>query len=63
MHAATSKPPFEPPCIVNMFAWVYFSSTKYSAAAWKSSKTFCLFLKRPALCQLSPYSLKLNFRD
>ena len=35
---------------------MYFSLTRYSAAAMKSSKTFCFFSNMPALCHSSPYS-------
>ena len=34
----------------------YFSFTRYSAAAMKSSKTFCFFSNIPASCHASPYS-------
>ena len=37
-------------------AWSAFASTRYSAAAMKSSKTFCLFASMPARCHASPYS-------
>uniref|UniRef100_A0A224XZV3 Putative secreted protein n=1 Tax=Panstrongylus lignarius TaxID=156445 RepID=A0A224XZV3_9HEMI len=42
--------------MANILLFVYLFSIKYSAAAWKSSKTFCLFSKRPASCHFSPYS-------
>ena len=35
---------------------VYFSLTRCSATAMKSSKTFCFFSSRPASCHASPYS-------
>src|SRR5690606_25984024 len=35
---------------------VYCCSIRYSAAAIKSSNTFCLFICVPPRCQLSPYS-------
>ena len=35
---------------------VYFSRTRCSATAMKSSKTFCFFSSIPALCHASPYS-------
>ena len=57
MQAATSRPPLEPPCMVTSDGLVYCSWMRYSAAAWKSSNTFCLLSRRPALCHLSPYSL------
>ncbi len=31
-------------------------ATNHSAAAMKSSKTFCLFFRRPASCHALPYS-------
>ena len=37
---------------------VYLFCTRYSAAAWKSSNTFCLFPSIPPLCHVSPYSLR-----
>ena len=57
-QAATKRPPFESPFIHKAFLFVYCSLMRYSAAAWKSSNTFCLFCVRPALCHSSPYSLK-----
>ena len=36
---------------------VYLFLTRYSPAAMKSSKTFCLLASMPALCHSSPYSL------
>src|SRR6266513_1105559 len=39
-----------------LFGRVYFSFIKYSAAAAKSSNTFCFFVRLPALCQSSPSS-------
>jgi hypothetical protein len=35
---------------------VYFSAISHSAAAMKSSKTFCLLRCLPAWCHSSPYS-------
>ena len=35
---------------------VYFSAISHSAAAMKSSNTFCFFTFLPAWCQSSPYS-------
>ena len=35
---------------------VYLLAISHSAAAMKSSKTFCLWSFVPALCQASPYS-------
>ena len=49
-QAPTSRPPFEPPRIASLSDEVYFSAMRYSAAAMKSSKTFCLFSSMPALC-------------
>ena len=56
MTAPTSRPPLDPPSIPSLSLAVYFASIRYSAAAMKSSKTFCLFPNMPALCQVSPYS-------
>lgn len=39
---------------------VYLLSIKYSAAAIKSSKTFCWLNLAPAKCHFSPYSLKVK---
>src|SRR4051812_45069763 len=56
MQAPTKRPPFEPPLITNFSLLVYLFSIKYSAAAMKSSNTFCFFSLVPALCHSSPYS-------
>ncbi len=55
-QAATSRPPLLPPAIASFGVDVYFSRIRYSAPAMKSSKTFCLFARRPASCQALPYS-------
>ena len=54
--APTSRPPFEPPMMPSFAGEVYFSLTRYSATAMKSSNTFCFFSRLPALCHASPYS-------
>ena len=46
----------EPPEIASFGVLVHFSAIRYSAAAMKSSNTFCLFCLVPPLCQSSPYS-------
>src|SRR5688572_14557239 len=56
MQAPTNKPPLEPPLIAKYCEDVILSFIKNSAAAIKSSNTFCLFNLVPALCHLSPYS-------
>ena len=56
MTAPTSRPPFEPPSMARRGVDVYFSLMRYSAAAMKSSKTFCFLSSMPPLCQASPYS-------
>ncbi len=45
--APTSRPPLLPPAIASFGAEVYLSPIRYSAAAMKSSKTFC-FSGEPA---------------
>ncbi len=55
--APTSRPPFEPPMMPSVCGEAYVSWTRYSAAAMKSSNTFCFFSNIPASCQASPYSL------
>ena len=54
--APTSRPPLLPPPIASFGVDVYFSVISHSAAAMKSSKTFCLLLQAPAWCHASPYS-------
>ena len=54
--APTNNPPFEPPRMAKNCDEVYFSEIKYSAAAIKSSKTFCFFNCVPASCHFFPYS-------
>ena len=56
--AVTNRPPLDPPVIQIFSVLVYFSRTKYSAAAMKSSKPFCFLSKLPSLCHFSPYSLQ-----
>ncbi len=47
--APTSSPPFERPEIASRAALVTFFAISYSAAAMKSSKTFCLCPSMPGL--------------
>ena len=55
--APTSSPPFEPPVDGQPLARrAARSPTSQSAAAWKSSNTFCLLARRPAWCHASPCS-------
>src|SRR5216683_7139464 len=54
--APMSKPPLERPRIASLSAVVYLLAIRYSAAAKKSSNTFCFFSNIPPLCQFSPYS-------
>ena len=56
MAAPTSRPPFEPPEMASVSREVYLFATSHSAAAMKSSNTFCFFSSMPAWCQASPYS-------
>ena len=56
IQAPTSKPPLEPPTIAILSLLVYLSLIRYSAAAMKSSNTFCFCIFVPAMCQSSPYS-------
>lgn len=56
MQAPTSRPPFDPPAIASFSFDVYLLSIRYSAAAMKSSNTFCLLASMPARCHSSPYS-------
>ena len=55
--APTSRPPFEPPCAASFDGLVYLLAISHSAAAMKSSNTFCFFSLVPASCHASPYSL------
>src|SRR5664279_750240 len=57
MQAPTSRPPLEPPWMASLGVTVYFSLMSHSAAAMKSSKTFCLWRSFPASYQSRPYSL------
>ena len=43
---------------VHLWGVVYLFSMRNSAAAWKSSKTFCFLSIIPISCHLSPYSLQ-----
>jgi hypothetical protein len=52
----TRRPPFEPPTKAVRSGEAMPSATSQSAAAWKSSNTFCLFPRRPAWCHRSPCS-------
>ena len=54
--APMSSPPFDPPWIARRLGLVHFSETRYSAAAMKSSNTFCLRAFLPASCHSRPYS-------
>ena len=46
----TRRPPFEAPLIASPLGVATLFSSSHSAHAMKSSKTFCLFLRRPASC-------------
>ena len=65
-HAATSRPPLLPPAIAIFFGLVYFSAARYSAAAMKSSNTFCFASLRarhmplPAILAAASYSRRCN---
>ena len=54
--APTRRPPLDPPTIPRCAGEVQRFATSHSAAAMKSSKTFCFFASIPALCHSSPYS-------
>src|SRR5690349_6493252 len=56
MQAPTSKPPLLPPSMASKSRDVYLLSTRYCAAAMKSSNTFCFFVFTPCKCHSSPYS-------
>src|SRR5512139_1455989 len=56
MAAPTSRPPFEPPEMASLDADVYLLTISHSAAAMKSSKTFCFLSSIPARCHDSPNS-------
>ena len=56
MHAPTSSPPLLPPWIASFRGDVYLFAMSHSAAAMKSSKTFCFFAFMPASCHSTPYS-------
>ena len=62
MTAPTSRPPFDPPWIASRSLDVYLFAISHSAAAMKSSKTFCFFSFIPCLCQSSPYSPLHNIK-
>ena len=55
-QAPTNSPPLLPPEIANRWLLVYLFSISHSAAAMKSSNTFCFFSRMPAVCQARPYS-------
>ena len=55
--APTSRPPFDPPEMASCSGVVQPSRISASAAAWKSSKTFCFVPSIPARCHSSPSSL------
>jgi hypothetical protein len=48
MQAPTRRPPLLPPWMASFFGCVYFSLISHSAAAMKSSKTFCFFPNMPS---------------
>ena len=50
MTAPTSRPPFDPPWMASLAGDVYLLAMSHSAAAMKSSKTFCFFSFVPASC-------------
>ncbi len=54
--APINSPPLLPPRIASFGVEVYLFAISHSAAAMKSSKTFCFFAFVPARCQSSPYS-------
>ena len=54
--APINNPPLLPPCIASFPGRVYCSLLRYSAAAAKSSNTFCFLVRLPALCHSSPNS-------
>ena len=54
--APTRSPPFEPPRMAIRSGLAYPFATSHSAAAMKSSKTFCFFASIPSSCHFSPYS-------
>mmetsp|Transcript_9872 Transcript_9872/g.29839 ORF Transcript_9872/g.29839 Transcript_9872/m.29839 type:complete len:209 (-) Transcript_9872:2124-2750(-) len=56
-HAATSRPPLEPPWMVSVDGEQNLPAWRCSAHAWKSSNTFCLFCLEPASLHVRPYSL------
>jgi hypothetical protein len=55
--APTSSPPFDPPHTASRSADVAPEEIRYSAAARKSSNTFCLRSSIPTRCHSSPSSL------
>ena len=54
--APTSSPPLDPPEMASRDGLVYLRVISQSAAARKSSKTFCFLSSIPARCQASPNS-------
>ncbi len=56
MHAPTSRPPLLPPWMASFSGAVYLFAISHSAAAMKSSKTFCFLQLRAGLVPASPYS-------
>lgn len=54
--APTSRPPFEPPEMASRSGVVTPEEIRCSAAACRSSKTFCLLASIPARCHSSPCS-------
>jgi len=56
MQAEVSRPPLEPPMMASFSGLVNLFCIRNSAAAIKSSKTFCFLSSIPALCHSSPYS-------
>ena len=52
MQAPTSRPPFDPPEMASFGVDVYPFAISHSAAAMKSSKTFCFLELGPGLVPL-----------
>ena len=54
--APINRPPLLPPAIASRLDEVYFCAINHSAAAIKSSNTFCFFSFFPFSCHSRPYS-------
>ena len=54
--APTSSPPFDPPMIASRSGWCHRRRRARSAAACRSSNTYCLCSRLPARCHCSPSS-------